>query len=253
MRLITSFATAAALTLGLSQAHAQPADDAYMIPANTPANIRRAVESSARSDADRARDVRRKPAEILALARIGEGDNVIELASFGHYYTTMLVEAVGPEGHVYMFDMPWTEPFGGEGARAFAAAHENASFQQVHYNEADFPDNVDAVLNVLFYHDLLTEDVDRADMHARIFDALKPGGVYLVIDHKAEDGSGMRDADSLHRIGIETIRREVTAAGFELAIESNTLASGADDRTQHIRQMGGRDITDRAVLVFRKP
>lgn len=256
MRLITSFAGIAVLALSLSQANAQ-GSGSYMIPSDTPANIRRAVESSARTDEQRARDAGRKPAEIMTLAGIGEGDHIIELAAFGHYYTTMLVEAVGPGGQVDMVDMPWTDRFGGEAARAFAAAHDNATYTQVHYNEANLANDVDAVLCVLFYHDLqrdtAADSVDTADMNTRIFAALKPGGTYLIVDHQGEDGSGWRDGTTIHRMGIDTIREEVTAAGFELARESDVLANPNDDRSVSIRAPGTRGNTDRAVLVFRKP
>ena len=235
--------------LATSEAKAQT----YAVPANAPTNIKRAVESPARSAEQRARDADRKPAETLMLAEIAEGERVIELASFGHYYTTMLVEAVGRTGQVYMIDMPWTDRFGGEGARAFDAAHENATYTQVNYNQANLPQNVDAVLNVLFYHDLTRDQVDTADMNRRIFAALKPGGIYLVIDHKAEDGSGWRDAETLHRIDPATIRTEVTAAGFQLAQDSNLLANPADNRKESMRAPAIRGKTDQAVLVFRKP
>ncbi len=257
MRLMTSFSAMAMLALSLCQVNAQDSSDAYMIPEDTPANIQRAVESNARTDAQRARDAGRKPAEVMTLAEIGEGDHIIELAAFGHYYTTMLVEAVGPGGQVDMFDMPWTGRFGGEAARAFEDAHANATYHQVHYNEAEFPEGVDVVLNVLFYHDLTRESaeesVDTADMNAKIFAALKPGGMYLIVDHEAEDGSGWRDAGTLHRIDIGTIRNEVTRAGFDLLLESELLAHPEDDRIQPIRSPGMRGATDRAVLVFRKP
>jgi predicted methyltransferase len=234
------------------QAAAQ-APAAYRVPASAPANIKRAVESTARSAEQRARDADRKPAETLMLAEIAEGERVVELASFGHYWTAMLVDAVGPSGHVYMIDMPWTDPFGGEGARAFDTAHANATFTQAHYNQMELPQNVDAVLNVLFYHDLTRDEVDTADMNRKIFAALKPGGIYLVIDHKAEDGSGWRDASTLHRIDPATIKSEVTAAGFELVQDSALLANPADDRKQNMRAEGLRGKTDQAVLVFRKP
>ena len=256
MRLVTSFAAIAVCALGLSVAGAQDTG-AYMIPAETPANIRSAVESSARADAQRARDAGRKPAEIMTLAGIGEGDRIIELAAFGHYYTTMLVEAVGPDGHIDMVDMPWTNGFGGDAARAFDAAHDNATYHQVHYNEADLPGDVDIVLCILFYHDLHRDNdadtVDTADMNARILAALKPGGTYLIVDHKAEDGSGWRDGTTLHRMGVETIREEVTAAGFELVEDSDLLANPDDDRTLVVRDPAIRGNTDRAVFVFRKP
>lgn len=253
MRSLMSITTVAILAVGLPEAMAQRATDTYMVPADTPANIRRAVESQARDDADRARDAGRKPAEIMSLAGISPGDHIVELAAFGHYYTTMLVEAVGPDGRIDMFDMPWTDRFGGERARAFDAAHANATYHQVHYNEADFPENVGAVLNILFYHDLAQGDVDVAGLNTKIFAALKPGGIYLVVDHKAEDGSGWRDAQTMHRIDAETIRREVTAAGFELVRDSDLLSNPDDDRTQMIRAPEIRGRTDRAVLVFRKP
>ena len=256
MRMMISVAVASGLMFGASLVNAQDAAS-YAVPGDTPANIKRAVESDARADQQRARDAGRKPAEVLTLAGIGEGDNVIELASFGHYYTTLLVDVVGADGHVHMIDMPWTDRFGGDGARAFDTAHDNATFMQAHYNEVDLPDNVDVVMNVLFYHDLSRESaeqsVDTADMNARIFAALKPGGTYLVIDHKAEDGSGWRDAMTRHRIDAQAIIDEVTAAGFELATDSDLLANPEDDRTLGMRDPAIRGRTERAVLVFRKP
>jgi predicted methyltransferase len=226
---------------------------AYTVPATAPANVKRAVESPARPAEQRARDADRKPAETLALLGLAEGARVVELGAFGHYWSHMLVEAVGPSGHVYMIDMPWTDRFGGEGGRAFDAAHANATYTQAHYNEMQLPANVDAVMMVQFYHDLTRDDVDTADMNRKIFAALKPGGIYLVIDHNAEPGSGWRDASTLHRIDPATIKSEVTAAGFELVEDSPLLANPADDRKQNMRAEGLRGKTDQAVLVFRKP
>jgi predicted methyltransferase len=225
--------------------------------AQTPANIQRAVTSSERSAEQKARDADRKPAETLMLAEIAEGERVVELGAFGYYWTPMLVEAVGPTGQVYMVDMPWTDRFGGEAGRAFDTAHANATYTQAHYNQMQLPQNVDAVMIVQFYHDLKrenpSESVDTADMNRKIFAALKPGGIYLVIDHNAENGSGWRDVSTLHRIDPAVIKSEVTAAGFELAADNALLANPADDRKQAIRAEGIRGKTDQAVLVFRKP
>jgi predicted methyltransferase len=256
MRSLRSTLAAAAVVLALADASAQ-APAAYSVPAAATANIKRAVESPSRPAEQRTADANRKPAETLMLAEIGEGERVVELAAFGHYWTNMLVEAVGPSGHVYMVDMPWTDRFGGEAARAFDAAHANATYTQAHYNEMQLPTNVDVVLMVQFYHDLkrnnASESVDTADMNRKIFAALKPGGTYLVIDHNAEAGSGWRDAGTLHRIDPAAIKSEVTAAGFELATDSNLLANPSDDRKQSMRTEGLRGRTDQAVLVFRKP
>jgi predicted methyltransferase len=245
--IVTSTLLATAMA-GEAQAQA-----AYRVPANAPANIKRAVESSARPAEQRARDADRKPAETLMLLGVAEGQRVVELAAFGHYWTNMLVDAVGASGQVYMVDMPWTDRFGGEAARAFDAAHANATYTQAHYNQMELPQNVDAVLMVQFYHDLTLDNVNTADMNRRILAALKPGGFYLVIDHNAEAGSGWRDASTLHRIDPAAIKSEVTAAGFTLVQDSPLLANPADDRKQNMRAEGLRGKTDQAVLVFRKP
>lgn len=229
------------------------AQDAYVVPASAPEHIKRAIASPERPDEQRARDVNRKPAETLMLAGIAPGDHIIEIAGFGQYYTMLLAEAVGPEGHIDVYDLPYTERFAGEASRAFAAAHANTTYHQVDYNMAEFPENVDAVLNILYYHDLKPNNIDTAAMNAKLLAALKPGGIYLVIDHKAEEGSAWRDAGTIHRMGVETIREEVTAAGFELARESDILANPADDRTKMVFTPGVRGHTDQAVFVFRKP
>ena len=257
MRSLPLTLTSAALALLMLVDAAAQAPAAYRTPSAAPANIKRAVESTARPAEQRARDADRKPAETLMLAEIAEGERVVELGAFGHYWSNMLVEAVGSSGQVVMVDMPWTDRFGGEAARAFDTAHANATYTQAHYNQMSLPTNVDAVLLVLFYHDLqranASESVDTADMNRKIFAALKPGGIYLVIDHKAENGSGWRDAGTLHRIDPATIKSEVTAAGFELVQDSPLLANPADDRKASMRAEGIRGKTDQAVLVFRKP
>lgn len=215
--------------------------------------IQAAVNSPERSEEHRARDIARKPAEILALSGIEPGDRVIEIAGFGQYYTTMLSSIVGPSGKVDVFDLPYTEAFGGEAAHAFAAAHPNTDYHLVDYNLAQFPENVDVIFNVLYYHDLGPQEIDTAAMNAKLFEALKPGGVYLIVDHKAEDGSAWRDAGTIHRMGVETIVEEVAATGFELTVDSDLLANPDDDREAMVFAPGARGATDRAVFVFTKP
>jgi predicted methyltransferase len=225
----------------------------YVVPAGAPAHVRRAIASADRTDEQRARDFYRKPAEILVASGIKEGDKVIEIAAFGQYFTTMLLAAVGPTGHVDMYDLPYTERFAGPASREFDAKYANAVYHQESYNDAALPQNVASVWNVLYYHDLKPNDVDTAALNRKIFQALKPGGIYLVIDHKAEDGSGWRDAGTIHRMGVDTIKQEVLAAGFELALDSNLLANPADDRSKMVFAPGTRGTTDQAFFIFRKP
>lgn len=243
---------AAAVALGGGLAVSAMAQD-YVVPAGTPAYIRAAVESDARPEADRARDADRKPAQILALSGIEPGDRVIEIAGFGNYYTRMLSSIVGDAGKVSMFDLPYTGGRAGAASAAFVAEHPNTEYHLVDYDDAVFPQNVDIVFMILYYHDLGLQDIDRAALNARLFSALKPGGVYLIVDHKAAEGSGWRDTERLHRVGVEEIVREVRAAGFELELDSDLLANPDDDRTQMVFAPGVRGHTDRAVFVFRKP
>jgi predicted methyltransferase len=251
--LLVSFAC---LFLMLPQGHAQDAPAAtppYVMPADTPAHVRRAIESAERDAEQRGRDYYRKPAQILTLAGIEEGDRIIEIAGFGQYFTTLLLAAIGPSGHVDIYDLPYTERFAGPASREFDAKHANAVYHQESYNDATFPQNVDSVWNVLYYHDLQPQGVDTAALNRKIFAALKPGGIYLVIDHKAEDGSAWRDAGTIHRMGVDTIKAEVLAAGFELALDSDLLANPADDRTKMVFAPGTRGTTDQAFFIFRKP
>ena len=228
---------------------AEPSAAAAM---NAGAAIAAAVASPERPAEARERDPARKPAEVLALSGIEPGDRIVEIAGFGQYYTTLLSSIVGPEGEVHVFDLPYTEERAGEASRAFAAAHANTEYNVVDYNEASFPADTDIVFNVLYYHDLGLNDIDIAAMNAKLFAALKPGGAYLVIDHKAEDGSGWRDAESVHRVDKQTIIDEVTAAGFVLETDSDLLANPDDDRSVMVFSPGTRGATDRAVLLFRK-
>src|SRR5690606_27665500 len=114
--------------------------------------------------------------EMLMVAGVQEGDRIAEIAGFGQYFTTMLAEAVGPEGHVYVFDLPYTEERAGEASRAFDAAHENSTYTIVDYNAIELPSDLDAVHIVLYYHDLPLNEIDTAAFNQKVYDALRPGG-----------------------------------------------------------------------------
>ena len=154
-----SLASLVLLLAAAPQACAQNAAPAaatppYVVPAAAPAHVRRAIAAPDRTDEQRARDYHRKPAEILLASGIQEGDQIIEIAAFGQYFTTMLLAAIGPSGHVDMYDLPYTERFAGAASREFDAKHGNAVYHQESYNDAALPQNVDSVWNVLYYHDL---------------------------------------------------------------------------------------------------
>jgi predicted methyltransferase len=106
----------------------------------------------------------------------------------------------------------------------------------------------------LNYHDLQNRpNADLGAFNKMVFNSLKPGGVYIVIDHAAEKGSGKRDTSTLHRIDADFVKAEVQAAGFKLEAESTLLAHPADDHKSVNRETGIRGKTDQFVFKFRKP
>lgn len=218
-----------------------------------PDYIEAAVASEARTPEMKERDPARHPAQVLALSGVKPGDRVVEFAGFGQYYTTMLAEIVGDDGEVHMFDLPYTGERAGAASAAFTATHANVAYHLVDYNKALMPANIDVVFNVLYYHDLPLNGIDTAALNKKIFDALKPGGVFLVVDHNAAAGSGTADTQRLHRIDPEVIRSEVLAAGFELAEDSDLLANRDDKHDAMVFAPGTRGATDRSVLKFVKP
>jgi predicted methyltransferase len=90
-------------------------------------------------------------------------------------------------------------------------------------------------------------------MNRAVFAALKPGGVFGVIDHAAATGSPTSTAEALHRIDEATVVKEIRAAGFELGGQADFLRNPADDRSKSVFDPSVQGKTDRFVLKFVKP
>jgi predicted methyltransferase len=102
-------------------------------------------------------------------------------------------------------------------------------------------------------HDKFMGPADLSVVNRQVFKALKPGGVYLVLDHSAERGSGLRDTETLHRIDPEAVKQEVTAAGFIFEGESRVLRDPSDARKVSVFDPSIRGKTDQFIYKFRKP
>jgi predicted methyltransferase len=222
-------------------------------PPKVPAYIQKAIDSPARVQKQKDRDPARKPGETLAFAGLKPGQKVVELASFGQYYTDIMAPVVGPKGHIWMYDLPYTDKNFGNASREFVAKHPNTEFAEAKFDEMEWPRNLDLITIVLYYHDLQYNGVNTAVLNKKMFDALKPGGRLLIVDHKADAGSGWRDSKTIHRMGVETIVQEVMAAGFKLKIDSDLLANPQDDHHKMVFAPGERGHTDQALFVFEKP
>lgn len=211
-----------------------------------------------RPDADKARDAARKPVELLAFAGIKPGDKVGDFIIGGGYFTRLFSAAVGPTGHVWAYTPAEFIRFNGDYRKSLDAvgALPNVTTLDGSLGAIGFPGDLDLVWTSQNYHDLhlgYMKPEQIAAVDKAIFDSLKPGGVFMVIDHYAPDGTGDSLSKKLHRIDIETVKSELKAAGFVLEAESDILRNPADPRTASVFDDSIKGRTDQFVLKFRKP
>lgn len=229
---------------------------------SVPPSISAAVAEASRPEADRVRDANRRPAEVLAFAGVRSGDVVADYASGTGYFTRILAGVVGPRGHVYasvpseLFQYPSIVKGTAE-TQAWAAAHRNVTVTVASaLSAARYPEKLDLFWIAQNYHDLRDPFMGPVDMRAfnkALFDALKPGGTYLVLDHVAALGSPADVSDTLHRIEPAVVRCEVEAAGFRFVGESRVLANPADGHRVGPFDDTVRGRTDQFVFKFRRP
>jgi predicted methyltransferase len=239
---------AAVAALALSAASAQAAP---------PPHVAAAVADASRPPADKERDAARKPAEVLEFAGVKPGDKVVDFIPGGGYFTRLLSKSVGPTGKVYAAAPAPTSPDAQPAAAKIAAepGYGNIAPIPLSPGALKVPEPVDLIFTAQNYHDLHLKrlNVDVAAANKSLYDALKPGGVLLVVDHAAVAGAPVEVADTLHRIDPAIVKREVEAAGFKLEGESQVLRNPADTKTVGVFDASIRGKTDQFVYKFRKP
>jgi len=207
-------------------------------------------------------DAARKPAQLIAFARLKRGDKVADFMPGNAYFTRIMSVVVGDTGHVYAFlpteQLSNCSPQEVAGTRLLEHDPGYANVSVLSDATANFrvPGKLDVIWTAQNYHDLHDTFMGPADVAAlnkRFFDALRPGGIYLVIDHVAEAGSGLRDTESLHRIDPKRLRQEIEAAGFVFDAASDVLRNRSDDHKSPVFDPGVRGRTDQLVYRFRKP
>jgi predicted methyltransferase len=248
--------TAAAMTFALcglaaSASHAAPN-----------AAVTAALADPGRPDKDKARDEARKPAELIDFARIKRGDVVVDVWPGGGYWSRIFSKVVGPKGKVYAY-VPQeiagfkSDPVGVAKAMAAEKGNENVTVQVDPLASDNAPANAfDVVWTFQNYHDMHDSFMKGADVDAFnrvIFKGLKPGGLYVIVDHAAEAGSGLKHTEDLHRIDPAALRAEVEKAGFKFDGESKVLANPADPHTALVFDASIRGKTDQFAYRFKKP
>lgn len=222
------------------------------VAASVRTDIQAALAAGSRPEADRARDAERKPAELILFAGVRKGDRIAELAPGGGYFTRLLSAAVGSKGKVYALA---ARP--SQSVTDLAAASSNVTIVAAQPGQISVPEPVDIVWTTLNYHDFKNAKVGTSDgaaaINAAAYRALKPGGIYFIVDHQTAAGAGATQTSTLHRIEGATVRREVEAAGFRLDSESQLLRHPADDHSLRVQESGIRGKTDQFVMRFRKP
>src|SRR5271163_1429802 len=221
-----------------------------------------AVADPSRPDSDITRDADRKPAQTLMFVGIKSGDKVADYVADSGYFTRLFSNVVGFQGHVYAveptsFFKYKSFPNAVAELQGYAVAHPNVTVTTAAALEGvRFPEKLDLFWISQNYHDLHDKfmgPVDSAVFNKAVYDALKPGGVYIVLDHSAAPGAPADVTETLHRIESSTVRREVEAAGFKFDSESSILANPADPRTAKVFDQTIRGKTDQFILKFRKP
>jgi predicted methyltransferase len=236
-----------------------------------PTYVSDAVADSARPAADRQVDADRKPAALVAFAGIKPGDKVADVMPGGGYFTRIFSKVVGSGGHVYAIlpqslaaKVPAEKLKSIHMLVADPAYRGNTSLEVRPYDNFDVGEPLDVVWTSQNYHDVYgavsvfsvsgsSGPEEAAKLDAAAFKALKPGGVFVVVDHAAAPGSGGRDAGTLHRIDPATVIAQAKAAGFVLDSTSDLLSNPQDNHEKSVFAPEIKGHTDKFMLKFRKP
>ena len=224
-------------------------------PAETKAAVTAALADPARAD-QAGDDARRKALESIVFSGVGPGDTVIDYLPGRGYWTRIFTGVVGPKGHVYPM---WPAVSAGRATavvddlKSRNLANVTPVLQTTNIPSSEAP--VDLFWTVENYHDVANAGGEQAlaAVNKGIFNLLKPGGTYIVIDHASAPGTGITTTNTLHRIEPAAVKAQVIAAGFKFVGESKALSNPADDHSLKVFDPAIRGHTDQFTYKFRKP
>ncbi|MEY2866723.1 MAG: hypothetical protein RIQ43_749 [Pseudomonadota bacterium] len=245
------------LFTGLALCGMQPV---YASSAN---NIGKSLANPSRSDADRERDGRDKPQDVLELAGFKKGMVIADVFGGGGYYSEILSRVVGPKGRVLLLNNAPYDKYAKKeiGPRLADKRLPNVEYRVVPNDDLGLRVNsLDGALIVMSYHDLFYADaeygwpaIDSRQFMAQIVAGLKPGSRLLIVDHSAKAGAAASATKTLHRIEEQYALSELRSYGLEWVGSIAVLRNPADDRSLSVFDPAIKGRTDRFVHVYRKP
>ncbi len=256
---------ASVLLLGLTACAEEPQPAGPETADYSARQYMQAINDIARMD-DRQYDDARKPGELLAFARIDKGEVVGDYIMGGGYLTRLLATAVGADGKVYAFQPEEFIAFRPEYAAEQDAAV--APYSDIDGNpvnvfplrgpiaEPGWPEPLDSLITVMNFHDLYIAQMPEgtADQAVQmLYNALRPGGTLVVVDHLAVEGGGVDAADQLHRMDKQMALDALTGVGFVLEAESDLYSRPGDPRDSNVFDPAIRGNTDMFAWRLRKP
>ncbi len=210
-----------------------------------------ALNASERPAEDKARDAARKPVQVLEFVDIGAGMTVLDVAASTGWYTEVLSAAVGGDGQVIAQNTVGRRERSEEAINAKAERLGNVTVLFADFGSLNLDAEVDAAITALNMHDFQNRGDEAVQLFlSDVIKALKPGGVFAVIDHEGDAGA---DNKSLHRLDISTAKEALEKAGFIVEAVSDILDNPADDHTLHMRDESLGRNTDRFLIRARKP
>jgi predicted methyltransferase len=204
-----------------------------------------------------------KLAELIRFSRADAGATVIDVYPGEGDWTRLFSDIVGPEGRVYSFVPAEVAHFKNDPVgrmRALAKEPGRENVEVISANLVAMPQlarSADVLWLHLFYHDLHTalmqdKGATAAEFNRAVYERLKPGGYYVIVDHAAAAGSGTSDTQALHRIDAASVREEVETAGFVLDAASDMLANKDDPHSIKVFDPSIKGETDRFAYRFVK-
>jgi predicted methyltransferase len=204
-----------------------------------------------------------KLAELRQFARVHAGSKVLDVWPGSGDWTRMFSDDVGPDGRVLSFVPAELAHFKSDPVGQMRVLAKEPRRENVEVVSADLvalpgsSQSLDVVWLHLFYHDLHTPLVQTrgataAGFNRAVYERLKPGGFYVIVDHVAATGTGASRAESLHRIEPAAVRGEVETEGFVLDAENTVLANKDDPHYASVFEPSIKGETDRFAYRFIK-